>query len=80
MSDTVDRLQQARQAIIESIDDTLLVVQGADHFRESVEQLLVGTPYEKPAGYDFLGLYGRLHDALAQVHRNNSVDTTPTSV
>lgn len=36
-------------------------------FRDAVEALLVGTPYERPADavQDFEGLYGRLRSALA---------------
>lgn len=39
-------------------------VRGAAHFRECVKELLKGTPYDEPIGYDAEGLYGRLRNAV----------------
>lgn len=65
-------LIKALEASADSIDVAVAYIQavrGAVHFREAVELLLVGTPYEKPVGEDLEGLYGRVPAALLSVRR-----------
>lgn len=52
-SDTIDTAVSYIQA-----------VRGAAHFRECVKDLLKGTPYDEPVGYDAEGLYGRVRNAV----------------
>lgn len=63
---TLTRLEQAKREVAEGIDAAITTLKGSIEFRNSVEELLIGTPYEKPkdGGYDFEGLYGRLRNAL----------------
>ena len=59
-------LAQTKEQIIAGIDMAITTLRGSVEFRNAVEDLLVGTPYEKPvdAIRDFEGLYGRLRNAL----------------
>ncbi len=63
---TIDELEQAKRDVVSGIDNAICTLKGSVEFRNAVEDLLVGTPYEKPSGaaYDFEGLYGRLRNAL----------------
>lgn len=59
-------LEKARKAINAGIDGAITTLRGSVEFRNAVEELLVGSPYEKPPSTvtDFEGLYGRLRSAL----------------
>lgn len=63
---TVERLEQAKRDVTTGIDAAITTLKGSVEFRNAVEALLIGTPYEKPAdaARDFDGLYGRLRNAL----------------
>lgn len=61
-------LRRAHDAVAKGIDYAITTLRGSVEFRNAVEQLLVGTPNEKPPDerYDFEGLYGRLRNQLEQ--------------
>ena len=63
---SIEQLEQAKLEVVAGIDEAVTTLKGSVAFRNAVEALLVGTPYEKPAdpAYDFEGLYGRLRNAL----------------
>jgi hypothetical protein len=56
-------LEQAKRTVIAGIDAAIVTLKGSVELRDAVEDLLKGTPYEKPAD-DYEGLYGRLRSAL----------------
>ncbi len=60
------QLEQAKRAVVAAVDTAIVTLRGSVEFRNAVEALLVGTPYEKPTDSrdDFEGLYGRLRAAL----------------
>ena len=61
----VQELEDARRRINTGVDHAIVSLKGSIEFRDAVEELLVGTPYEKPAtDTDYEGLYGRLRNAL----------------
>ena len=58
----------------EAIDEAIAFhdrAAGAVDFRDAVELLLVGTPFEKPLKHDVEGLYGRVRAAI-QLHQRRS--------
>lgn len=60
----ITQLEHAKETVVRGIDHAIHSLKGAVEFRDAVEHMLDGTPFEKPAGDDILGLYGRLRDAL----------------
>jgi hypothetical protein len=62
----IDELEEAKQRVVAGIDHAIVSLKGSIEFRDAVEHLLVGTPFEKPVedGKDVEGLYGRLRNAL----------------
>ena len=58
-----ERLAAAGAAIVEAASE-LSRMRRHDYFAEAIELLLIGTPWEKPTGYDFEGLYERTRSAI----------------
>ena len=61
---SIEQLEQAKLEVVAGIDEAVTTLKGSVAFRNAVEALLVGTPYEQPVCDDFEGLYGRLRAAL----------------
>lgn len=55
---------EAAEASLAEMRDYIQSVRGPIHTSACFELLLVGTPWEKPTGYDVEGLYGRMRNAL----------------
>lgn len=68
MNTIFERLEEARRSVNSGIELAAITLKGSVEFRDAVEELLVGTPYEKPSNdrQDFDGLYGRLRNALKE--------------
>lgn len=66
MNTTLEHLEQAKRSVIGGIDAAIVTLKGSVELRNAVEELLIGTPYEKPPDSirDDEGLYGRLKNAL----------------
>ena len=62
--DKIQQLEQAKLDCAAALNDAIVAWRGAQEFRNAVEELLCGTPYQRPTDHDHEGLYGRLRNAL----------------